>query len=177
MHSYNLLDQRIIFLHEPVTRESSNRVIEQLLILDARDKKDEIDLYINSSGGSVTDGFAIIDTIHCIEAPVSTICTGQAASMAAWILAAGTKGRRFSTPNAEVMIHQVWSGITGQTSDVEILTKRLIKLQERLVTMLSTWTNQPPDKIKLDMERDFFMTAEEAKNYGIIDAILTPQNK
>lgn len=173
----DLLKQRILFLHEPITRKSSNRIIEHLLLLDAQDNKEHIDLYINSPGGSVTDGIAIIDTMHCIQAPVSTICTGQTASMATWLLAAGSKGRRFSTPNAEIMIHQVWTGFSGRTSDVELYTKRLLKLQARLITMLSKWTRQQTEKIRRDMERDYFMTPEEAKSYGIIDDILIPFDK
>lgn len=177
MSKTDLLSQRIIFLHEPITRETSNRIIEQLLYLDAHEKQERIDMYINSPGGSVTDGIAIIDTMHCIQAPVSTICTGQAASMAAWVLAAGAKGQRFATPNAEIMIHQVWSGISGQTSQIEIYTNRLLKMQERLIFMLSEWTKQTPEKIKMDMERDYFMSANEAKTYGIIDDVLVPFNK
>jgi len=169
-----LLSHRILFLSEPITAEVANRLIAELLLLDADNHEAQIDLYINSPGGSVLDGLAIIDTMQCIQAPVSTICVGQAASMAAWILAAGTKGRRFATPNAEVMIHQVAAAFAGQTSDIRIYTQRMVRLQERLVQMLAEWTGQPIERIQKDMEHEFFMTAEEAKAYGIVDAILEP---
>jgi ATP-dependent Clp protease protease subunit len=169
-----LLHHRILFLSEPITAEVTNRLIAQLLLLDADDHQAQIDLYINCPGGSVLDGLAIIDGMHCIQAPVSTICVGQAASMAAWILAAGTKGRRFVTPNAEVMIHQVAAGFTGQTSDIRIYTQRMIRLQERLVAMLAAWTGQTTERIQQDMQHEFFMTAQEATVYGIADAILEP---
>ncbi|MFA4029506.1 MAG: hypothetical protein GDYSWBUE_000533 [Candidatus Fervidibacterota bacterium] len=174
MEASALLSHRILFLSEPITAEVANRLIAELLLLDADNHEAQIDLYINSPGGSVLDGLAIIDTMQCIQAPVSTICVGQAASMAAWILAAGTKGRRFATPNAEVMIHQVAAAFAGQTSDIRIYTQRMVRLQERLVQMLAEWTGQPIERIQKDMEHEFFMTAEEAKAYGIVDAILEP---
>lgn len=168
---------RILFLSESVTAEVANRLIAGLLLLDADDHKTPIDLYINSPGGSVPDGLAIIDAMQCIQAPVSTICIGRAASVATWILAAGTRGRRFATPNAEVMIHQVAAGFAGPVSDMRIYTEWVLRLQERLVEMLSRWTGQPPERIAKDMEREFFMTAEEARDYGIVDAILEPYEK
>lgn len=174
MEASALLSHRILFLSEPITAEVANRLIAELLLLDADNHEAQIDLYINSPGGNVLDGLAIIDTMQCIQAPVSTICVGQAASMAAWILAAGTKGRRFATPNAEVMIHQVAAAFAGQTSDIRIYTQRMVRLQERLVQMLAEWTGQPIERIQKDMEHEFFMTAEEAKAYGIVDAILEP---
>jgi len=177
METQTLLSHRILFLSEPITSEVANRLVSNLLLLDAVDNKAEIDLYINSPGGNLVDGFAILDTIQCIQAPVSTICVGQAASMAAWILAAGVKGRRFATPNAEIMIHQIAGGFSGQTTDFKIYSDRIVRLQRRLVEMLSGWTGRPKSQIKKDMEHEFFMTAEEAKAYGIIDAILEPFSK
>ncbi|MCS7066589.1 MAG: ATP-dependent Clp protease proteolytic subunit [Fimbriimonadales bacterium] len=172
-----LLRHRILFLSEPITAEVANRLIAQLLLLDADDHNAPVDLYINSPGGSVLDGLAVIDAMQCIQAPVSTICMGQAASMAAWILAAGAKGRRFATPNAEVMLHQVAAGFAGQTSDIRIYTERVLRIQQRLVEMLAQWTGQSPERITKDMEHEFFMTAEEARAYGIVDAILEPYAK
>ena len=174
MSSGILLQQRIIFLHEPITTETANRVIAQLLYLEADNPSACIDLYINSPGGSVTDGVAIIDAMQCIRAPVSTICIGQAASMGAWILAAGSKGLRFVTPNAEVMIHQMAAGLSGNTGDIHVLANRMVRGQERLVNMLAGFTGQDKTRISTDMQRDFFMSAEEAKAYGIVDAVLEP---
>jgi ATP-dependent Clp protease protease subunit len=174
MDTQDLLRHRILFLSEPITAEVANRLIAQLLLLSADNQEAQIDLYINSPGGSVLDGLAIIDTMQCIPTPVSTICVGQAASMAAWILAAGTKGLRFATPNAEIMIHQVVAAFAGQTTDIRIYTQRMMRLQERLVHMLAQWTGQPVERIQKDMEHEFFMTAEEAKEYGLVDAILEP---
>lgn len=172
-----LLGHRILFLSEPITTEVANRVISGLLLLDADDHQAQIDLYINCPGGSVVDGLAIIDVIQCIQAPVSTVCVGQAASMAAWILAAGAKGKRWATPNAEVMLHQVAASFAGQTSDIRIYTERMIGLQQRLVGMLARWTGQSPKRITKDMEHEFFMTAQKAKEYGVIDGILEPYAK
>jgi len=159
MTNLSLLNHRILFLSEPISPEIANDIITKLLLLDADDHHSQIDLYINSPGGSVLDALAIIDTMHCIQAPVSTICIGKASSMAAWILAAGDKGKRLAAPN-------------GQTSDIQIYTKRLIQLQERLIDMLSKWTGQNKAKIKKDMEHEFFMDAYQAKEYGIIDNVL-----
>lgn len=174
MTNATLLNYRILFLSEPVTAAVANRLIAELLLLDAVNHEAPIDLYINSPGGNVLDGLAIIDTMQCIQAPVSTICVGQAASMAAWILAAGTKGLRFATPNAEVMIHQVAAAFSGEISDIRIHTQRVTQLQERLVRMLSEWTGRAVEQIQRDLEREFFITGEEAKDYGIVDAILEP---
>ncbi|MDZ7337606.1 MAG: ATP-dependent Clp protease proteolytic subunit [candidate division KSB1 bacterium] len=174
METTALLSHRILFLSEPITAEVANRLIAQLLLLDADHHEAQVDLYINCPGGNVVDGLAIIDTMQCIQAPISTICVGQAASMAAWILAAGTKGRRFATPNAEVMIHQVVAAFAGQTDDIRIYTQRTMRLQERLAQMLAELTGQPIEQIQKDMEHEFFMTAKEAKAYGIVDVILEP---
>ena len=172
-----LLSHRILFLSEPIDSNIANRLVAQLLLLDANDPNAQIDLYINCPGGSVLDGFAVIDTIQCIKAPVCTICIGKAFSMAAWILAAGKKGLRFATPNVEIMIHQPISSFSGQTSDIQIYTKRMVNLQERLIKMLSDFTGKPENQIREDMKQEFFMAAEEAKNYGIVDEILMPKNK
>lgn len=169
-----LLQHRILFLSEPVSEESANRLVAQLLLLDADNHKEPIDLYVNSPGGSVTYGIAIIDAIQCIEVPVRTVCIGRAASMGAWILAAGMKGSRVATPNAEVMIHQMARDMSGQTADIQVQAKHMLRLQNRMVEMLAGWTGQNPERIQSDMDRDYYMTAEEAKDYGIIDEILEP---
>jgi len=169
-----LMSHRILFLSDEVTAEVANRLIAQLLLLDAANPEASIDLYINSPGGSVPDGLAIIDAMHCIRAPVSTICVGKAFSVAACILAAGTPGLRFATPNAEVLLHQVAAAFEGPASDIRVYTERVTRLQDRLVEMLARWTGQPPERIRRDMERQSFMTAEEARAYGLIDAVLEP---
>jgi ATP-dependent Clp protease protease subunit len=174
MELATLRGYRILFLSEAITAEVANRLIAELLLLDADNHQAQIDLYINCPGGSVLDGLAIVDAMQCIQAPVSTICIGQAASMAAWVLAAGAKGRRFATPNAEIMIHQVAASFAGQTADIRIYAQRMLRLQARLVEMLAQWTGQPPAQIEKDMEHEFFMTAEEARAYGLVDAILEP---
>jgi len=174
MGTSTLLSHRILFLSGPVSPEITNQLIADLLLLDADNHEAQIDLYINSPGGSVLDGLAIIDAIQCIQAPVSTVCIGQAASMAAWVLAAGRKGYRFASPNAEILLHQVASALAGQTSDIRRYAQRMIRLQERLIQMFSEWTGRSADSIEKDMEHELFMTAEEAKAYGIVDAILEP---
>lgn len=167
-----LLKERIIFLGEPIDDNVANTVIAQLLFLDATDPKKEIKLYINSPGGSVTSAMAIYDTIQFTRADVTTICVGQAASAAAVLLAAGTKGKRFSLPNARIMIHQVMGGSEGQATDVEIRTREMLRIKQQINKILSKHTNQSIAKIEKDTDRDFFMDAEEAKKYGIIDKII-----
>ena len=169
-----LLSHRIIFLGGRINNDLANRVIAQLLLLDAADPQKSIDVYINSSGGSVPDGLAIIDTIKCIRAPVSTICIGQAASMAAWILAAGRKGERYATPNAEIMIHQLSTALEGRSEDFRVYADYITRHQESLIQLFSQWTGQPVEKIKQDISHDYFMSAQQAKEYGIIDKILEP---
>lgn len=169
-----LLQRRILFLSGEVSADTANRLIAQLLLLDADDHAAPIDLYINSPGGSVTDGVAVVDAMRCIQAPVSTICVGLAASMAAWILAAGAPGRRFVSPNAEVMIHQVATSFGGQAADIEVYAQRTLRLQSRLVEMLAEWTGQRPERIRGDMARDYFMSASEACAYGLADQVLVP---
>jgi len=167
-----LLKDRIIFLSGPIDEASANTVIAQMLFLASEDAKKDIKLYINSLGGSVTAGLAIYDTMQYIKPDVSTICIGMAASMGAVILAAGQKGKRLSLPNSEVMIHQVMGGAEGQASDIKISAEHILKTKERLNDILTKHTGQNKAKIEKDSDRDFFMDAEEAKKYGIIDKVI-----
>jgi ATP-dependent Clp protease protease subunit len=167
-----LLKERIIFLGGPIDDHVANNVIAQLLFLDHEDSKKEIQLYLNTPGGSVTAGLAIYDTMWHVKAPVSTICVGIAASMGALILASGQKGKRFTLPNSEVLIHQVMGGAEGQATDIDISARHILKLKERLNKILAKHTGQKLDKIENDADRDFWMTAEEAKQYGIVDEIV-----
>ena len=168
-----LLKDRIIFLGDEVNYVTASLVVAQLLFLEAEDPEKDINLYINSPGGSVSDGFAIYDTMQFIKADVSTICIGLAASMGAFLLAAGAKGKRFALPNAEIMIHQPLGGARGQATDIEIHTKQILRVKKRLNTLLSKNTGKPYDIVCNDTERDNFMTAEEAQEYGLIDEIIT----
>ena len=167
-----LLEERIIFLAGPVTDMNANVVIAQMLYLVSKDPKKDIKLYINSPGGSVTAGLAIYDTMQYLKCPVSTICIGLTASMAAIILAAGTKGKRFALPNAEILLHQVSGGTQGQATEIEITAKQIIKIKASINQILSKHTGQPIDKVERDSDRDFYMTAEEAKQYGLIDEVI-----
>ena len=167
-----LLKERIIFLDGPIDEHSANLIIAQLLFLQAEDSKKDISLYIHSGGGVVYSGLAIVDTMRHIKPDVSTICVGIAASMASVILAAGAKGKRFALPNAEVMIHQPHGGAEGQARDIEISAKQIVKLRTQLSKILADSTGQPFSKVEKDVDRDFFMSADEAKKYGIIDKIL-----
>lgn len=167
-----LLKDRIIFLGGPIDDHTANLVIAQLLFLNSEDPKKDISLYINSPGGVVTDGLAIIDTMNHVDADVSTVCIGMAASMGAVILSAGKKGKRFVLPHAEVMIHQPHGGAQGQASDIEISAKRILRMREQLAEMLAKNSGQPLKKIQTDMDRDFFLEAEDAVKYGIVDKIL-----
>ncbi len=166
-----LLKDRIIFLGGPIDDHMANIVIAQLLFLAMEDPKKDIQLYINSPGGSVTSALAMLDTMSYIKPDVATICVGMAASAAAILLACGAKGKRFTLPNAEVMIHQPWGGAQGQATDIEITAKHIIATRDRLNKILSKATGQPLSKIEQDVERDYFMSAEEAKKYGIVDEI------
>jgi len=168
-----LLKDNIIFLGGPIDDHLANLVIAQLLFLQSEDPKKEIQLYINSPGGHVTAGLAIIDTMKHIQNDVSTVCIGIAASMAAVILSAGKKGKRFILPNGEVMIHQPHGGAEGQATDIEISAKRILKSRETLNKMLAENTGQSLTKISEDVDRDFFLSAEEAKKYGLVDKILS----
>lgn len=168
-----LLKDRIIFLGGPIDDNVANLVIAQLLFLANEDSKKDISLYINSPGGSVTAGLAILDTMHFVKPDVSTICVGIAASMGSHLLAGGAKGKRFALPNSEVMIHQPHGGFEGQVTDIEITAKQMIKLRERLNQIFAKNTGQKLSQIEKDMERDFYMDAAEAKKYGIIDDVIT----
>jgi ATP-dependent Clp protease protease subunit len=170
-----LLKERIIFIGGLITDEEANSVIAQLLFLDHEDPKKDIQIYINSPGGSVTAGLAIYDTMQHVKPDVSTICVGMAASMAAVILAAGKKGKRFALPNSEILIHQIMGGAEGQATEIEITAKQILKLKERLNQILSKHTGQPLAKIEKDTDRDYYMTSQEAKEYGIIDNIIKPK--
>ncbi len=167
-----LLKENIVFLGGPIDDHVANLIIAQLLFLQSEDSKKEISLYINSPGGQVHAGMAIIDAMQHIKNPISTVCVGMAASMAAVILSCGTKGNRHALPNAEVMIHQPSGGTEGQASDIEISAKHILKMRSNLNKILSKNTGQPLSKIEKDVDRDFFMDADEAKKYGIIDQVL-----
>ncbi len=168
-----LLNDRIVFLHEEVNDVTAGLVVAQLLYLEAQDPDKDISLYINSPGGSISSGMAIYDTMRYIKCDVSTICIGMAASMGAFLLAAGTKGKRFALPNSEILIHQPsGSGIQGQASDIKIHAEHIIHTREKMNRMLAEMTGRPISDIVRDTERDTYMSAEEAKNYGIIDTVL-----
>jgi len=167
-----LLKDRIIFLGGAIEDHMANLIIAQLLFLESEDPDKDIFLYINSPGGVVTAGMAIYDTIQYLKSPVSTICVGQAASMGAILLAAGTKGKRYALPNARVMIHQPLGGFQGQATDIKIHAEEILKLRDSLNGILASHTGQPLDRIAVDTERDFFMGSEAAKKYGIIDDIV-----
>ncbi|MFA5946000.1 MAG: ATP-dependent Clp endopeptidase proteolytic subunit ClpP [Patescibacteria group bacterium] len=167
-----LLKDRIIFLGTSIDDGVANAVIAQLLFLENQDKDKEIKLYINSPGGSVTAGLAIYDTMQYITAPVSTICVGMAASMGAFLLAGGAKGKRYALPNAEVMIHQVLGGVQGQATDIKIHAERILELKESLNRILAGHTGQTLERVTADTERDNFMTAKEAMKYGLIDRVI-----
>ena len=167
-----LLKDRIIMLSGPVTDDLANSIISQLLSLDAQDSEKDIYLYINSPGGSVTAGLAIYDTMNFVKADVQTIVMGMAASMGSFLLTAGTKGKRFALPNAEIMIHQPLGGAQGQATEIEIAARHILKTRERLNKILAERTGQPIEVIEKDTDRDNFMTAQEAKDYGLIDEIM-----
>lgn len=166
-----LLKERIIFVSGEVRDEMANLIVAQMLFLEAEDQTKDITLYVNSPGGSVSAGLSIIDTMHHIKPDVSTVCMGMAASMGSLILSQGAKGKRFMLPNAEVMIHQPSGGAYGQASDIDITARHIIKTRERLNKMMSKATGQKLAKIETDMERDFWMDAEESKKYGIVDKV------
>lgn len=167
-----LLKDRIIFLGDAIDDHMANIIIAQLLFLESQDKTKEIKLYINSPGGSVTAGLAIIDTMNYIKSDVSTICVGMAASMGAVLLSCGAKGKRYALPNAEVMIHQVLGGAEGQASDIKIRAERILKMKDGLNKILAEHTGQPFAKIEKDTDRDYFMSADEALHYGLVDKIV-----
>jgi len=167
-----LLRERVIFLVGPVNDHTANLVVAQLLFLESENPDKDISLYINSPGGSVSAGMAIFDTMNFIKPEVSTLCTGMAASMGAFLLAAGAKGKRFSLPNSKVMIHQPLGGTQGQATEIEIAAREILKTRERLNQMLAETTGQPLSRIEQDTERDYYLTAEEAKAYGLVDDVI-----
>jgi len=167
-----LLKERIIFLAGPVDDVSANSIIAQMLFLASKEPKKDIQLYINTPGGSVTAGMAIYDTMQYVKPKISTVCIGLAASMGATLLAAGTKGKRFALPNSEIMMHQVAGGARGQATEIEITAKQILKIKERLNKILAKHTGQSPVKIEKDTDRDFYLSASEAKEYGIIDEVI-----
>ncbi|HDL85890.1 MAG TPA: ATP-dependent Clp protease proteolytic subunit [Candidatus Acetothermia bacterium] len=169
-----LLEDRIVFLRDPIDDEVANVVIAQILFLAAKDPSKDIKLYINSPGGSITAGFAIYDTIQYVRCDVSTICIGQAASMAAVLLASGTKGKRQALPNARILIHQVFGGSQGVAVDVKIQTEELLRMRDQINLILSRHTGKTPKRITKDTDRDYFMSASEAVEYGLIDRIIAP---
>ncbi len=167
-----LLKERIIFVGAPIDDDLANLIIAQMIFLEAEDPEKDIHLYINSPGGSVTAGLAIYDTMQYVQPDVSTLCMGQAASMAALLLAAGTKGKRFLLPHARVMIHQPMGGFQGQASDIDIHAREILRLREKLNEILAEHTKQPLEKIRTDTERDFFMDCHESKAYGLVDEVV-----
>ena len=172
-----LLVDRIIFIGTPIDDQVSNVVVAQLLFMQMTDPKKDIHIYINSPGGSVTSGLAIYDTIQYLTCDVNTYCVGQAASMGAVLLAAGTKGKRYALPTANIMIHQVLGGAEGQASDVEIRVKHMLKLKQTLNAILSKHTGKPVEQVERDCDRDNFMSAEEAKNYGLVDQVVVSRKE
>ena len=168
-----LLKDRIIFLGAPIDDVFANLIIAQLLFLEAEDPEKDINLYVNSPGGSVTAGLGIYDTMQYVKPPINTICLGQAASMGAFLLTAGTKGKRFALPNARVMIHQPLGGFSGQATEIDIHAREILKIRERLNEIMAKHTGQSIEKIAHDTERDYFLSAEEAKQYGLIDEVIS----
>ena len=167
-----LLKERIIFLASPINDAVANSIIAQMLFLASQDPKKDIQLYINTPGGSVTAGMAIYDTMQYVKCPISTVCVGLAASMGATLLAAGAKGKRFALPNAQILLHQVAGGVQGEAIEIEITAKQIIKIREKLIKILAKHTGQPLDKISKDTDRDFYLDAQESKEYGLIDEVI-----
>jgi ATP-dependent Clp protease protease subunit len=171
-----LLEDRIVFLNGEVNDVTANLVIAQLIYLEGKNIDKDICLYINSPGGSISAGMAIFDTMNYIKPDVSTICVGMAASMGAFLLAAGAKGKRFALPNSEIMIHQPLGGTRGQASDIAIHAEHILKIKQRMIKIMSEITGQPPAKIEKDIDRDYYMSAEEALKYGLIDKIFVKRS-
>ena len=172
-----LLKERIIFLGAPITDVVANSVIAQMLFLASREPKKDIQFYLNSPGGSVTAGLAVYDTMQYIKCPVSTVCVGMAASMAAVLLAAGDKGKRFSLPNSQIMLHQPMGGVQGQAVEIEITAKQIVRIKERLNMILSKHTGQSFEKVERDTDRDFYLDPVEAKDYGLIDKVIEQKDE
>jgi ATP-dependent Clp protease, protease subunit len=171
-----LLKDRIIFLAGPITDHLANSTIAQMLFLASKDSEKDIKLYINTPGGSVTAGMAIYDTMQYVKPDISCVCIGLAASMGATLLAAGKKNKRFALPNSQALLHQVAGGVTGQATEIEITAKQIIKIKEKLNKILAKHTGQPLAKIEKDTDRDFYLSAEEAKEYGLIDQVIKPKD-
>jgi len=167
-----LLKERIVFLAGPISDAVANSIIAQMLFLASKDPSKDIQLYINTPGGSVTAGLAIYDTMQYVKCPISTVCVGLAGSMGATLLAAGAKGKRFALPNAEILLHQVAGGVTGEAVEIEITAKQIIKIKEKLNKILAKHTGQPLEKVEKDTDRDFYLSTEEAKDYGLIDEVI-----
>lgn len=172
-----LLKERIIFIGTPINDDVANLIIAQMLFLQGEDAAKDINLYVNSPGGSVTAGLAIYDTMQFLKCDVTTYCVGQAASMGAVLLAAGAAGKRYALPNARIMIHQPWGGVQGQASDISIQAKEILRLRDTLNGILASHTGKPIDDIARDTERDFFMSASEAKTYGLVDEVVSQSKK
>ena len=172
-----LLKDRIVFIGTAIDDEMSNLIIAQMLFLQGEDAEKDVHFYINSPGGSVTAGLAIYDTMQYLKCDVTTYCVGQAASMAAVLLAAGTKGKRFALPNARIMIHQPWGGVQGQASDISIQAKEILRLRDRINEILAFHTGKPLDSIAHDTDRDFFMSAEESRAYGLVDQVVVSRKQ
>jgi ATP-dependent Clp protease protease subunit len=172
-----LLEDRIIFLAGPISDMVANSIIAQILFLASKDPKKDIKLYINSPGGSVTAGLAIYDTMQHVDCAISTVCVGLAASMGAVLLAAGSKGKRFALPNSEILLHQVAGGISGEASAIEITAKQIVKIKDKLNRILAKLTNQPLKKVASDTDRDFYLSARDAKEYGLIDTVIEAKKK
>jgi len=171
-----LLKDRIVFLAGPVTDQLANSVIAQMLFLASKDPEKDIKLYLNTPGGSVTAGMAIYDTMQYVKPDISTVCIGLAASMGATLLASGEKGKRFALPNSQVLLHQVAGGVTGEAVEIEITAKQILKIKEKLNNILAKHTGQPLSKIEKDTDRDFYLSADEAKDYGLIDKVIKSKN-
>jgi len=167
-----LLKDRIVFIGTPIDDNISNIIIAQLLFLQMENSEKDINVYINTPGGHVTSGLAIYDTMQFVKPDVNTFCVGQATSMGALLLAAGAKGKRFALPHARIMIHQPWGGVQGAASDINIQAKEILRLKEKIEQILARHTGQPIDKIKKDTDRDYFMTPEEARDYGLVDEVI-----
>ena len=172
-----LLKDRIVFLAGLITDPTANSIIAQLLFLASKDPQKDIQLYINTPGGSVTAGMAIYDTMEYVKPNISTVCIGLAASMGATLLAAGAKGKRFALPNSQILLHQLAGGVTGEAVEIEITAKQIIKIKDKLNKILAKHTGQPIEKIEKDTDRDFYLSAEEAKEYGIIDEVIKPKGE
>ena len=172
-----LLKERIIFLGAPINDIVANSVIAQLLFLESKDPKKDIQVYINTPGGVVTGGLAIYDTMQYVKCPISTVCVGMAASMGAVLLAAGAHGKRFALPNAQIMLHQPMGGAQGQAIEIEITAKQIVKIKEKLNQILAKHTGQSFEKVEKDTDRDFYLTAQEAKDYGLIDKVISEKEQ